>query len=66
MVNNPKRVMGKKKIVRYFYLKEPKSGKNLRVKYSRFEALGVLRSKSCREQTLIFFEKNKGMFSSTF
>ena len=45
--------------------------KILRAKYLpavglQFEALGVLGSKTWRKQTLIFFQKNGGLFSSTF
>ena len=62
MVKNPQRVMASVNVVRYFYLKALKFWKKLCVKYARvvgsqFEALGVLRSKSCRKQTPIFFEK---------
>ena len=65
MVNNPQRVMASVNVVRYFDLKGLKFWKKLRVKYarvvgSRFEALGVLGSKSWRKQTHIFFWKKWG------
>jgi len=40
--------------------------KNSRAVGSRFEALGVLGSKSWRKQTLIFFEKNGVCFLQFF
>ena len=70
MVNNPQRVMASVIVVRYFDLKGLKFWKNyewnMRVVGLRFEALGVLGSKSWRKQTLIFFQKNEGLFSTTF
>ena len=45
---------------------DPTAREYLRAVGSQFEALRVVKSKSCRKQTPIFFEKNEGMFSSTF
>ena len=65
MVKNPQRVMASVNVVRYFDLKGLEFWKKLRLKYARvvrsqFEALGVLRSKSWRKQTPIFFKKKCG------